>query len=255
MDTFFGKALVAVALVVPAGGALAAEQASERRAIDARVVKIQLDGIINLRVKQGATPSLVLHGERDQLAKVSVTQQGDTLRIDTEKQRFHFGRDNKEMRAELTLPNLNEFTSRGVGSSELHGFSGNDIKLTLDGAGSLTVNSTYKAVVARLGDVGSMTLHSGESDKIDLTMRGAGHIAVNGHSRLLRADMGGVGGLDAKKLRADSVELTMSGLGGASVFASNSASLNLNGLGSATVYGKPPRRHASARGLGSVAWD
>ncbi|MES2898654.1 MAG: DUF2807 domain-containing protein [Pseudomonadota bacterium] len=256
MNKNFGMALVAAALTVSAAGAFAGENTSEGRAVDARVVKVKLSGVINLHIKQGATPSLTLFGERELLNKVSVSQSGDTLTIDTEKRNsWNFGRDKNELRAELTLPNLNEFVSNGVGASEVRGFSGNDVKVILDGAGSVIVSSNYKNVVARLGGVGSMTLNSGEADNVDLNMRGAGQISVNGNAKVLRASLGGVGSLDAKKLQADSVELDMSGLGGASVYAKTSANLKLSGLGSATVYGKPSNRVSTARGLGSVSWQ
>lgn len=257
MNKTFNMALVAAALSVSATAAMAGEVSSEGRAIDARVVKVKLSGVINLNIKQGATPSLTLIGDKELLSKVSVSQAGDTLTIDTEKRNhWNFGGKNKhELRAELTLPNLNEFVSNGVGASELKGFSGNDVKVILDGAGSVILSSNYKNVIARLGGVGSMTLNSGQTEQVDLNMRGAGQISVNGNSKLLRANLGGVGSLDAKKLQADSVELDMSGLGGASVYAKTSANLKLSGLGSATVYGNPTNRTSTSRGLGSVSWQ
>jgi hypothetical protein len=90
---------------------------------------------------------------------------------------------------------------------------------------------------------------------VGLDLRGAGQMVVSGQSRNLNAKLGGIGSLDAQQLRADSVDMDMSGLGGATVYASTSARLHLTGLGSATVYGKPANRSASARGLGSVAWQ
>lgn len=256
MNKTFKTALVAVALSVLASAALAGDSVSEGRAIDARIVKVKLSGVINLNIKQGTTPSLTLIGDKELLSKVSVSQSGDTLTIDTEKRNsWNFGgRDKHELRAELVLPKLSEFISNGVGSSEVKGFSGNDVIVILDGAGSLVLSSNYKNVTARLGGVGSMTLNSGEADNIDLNMRGAGQISVNGNAKLLRANLGGVGSLDAKKLQADTVELDMSGLGGASVYAKTTANLKLSGLGSATVYGKPSNRVSTARGLGSVSW-
>lgn len=255
MIKLFSTALMAAALAAPVA-ATADELVSESRSVDAKVVKVKLGGVINLNVKQGATPSLTIHGDKRYVSKVTVNQSGDTLQIDTESRAWSFGGGNKQsLRAELTLPNLNELVSNGVGSTEVHGFSGNDVALILDGAGSVTVHSNYRNVVARLGGVGSMTLNSGATDKMDLNMRGAGHIAVNGQCKLLRANLGGVGSLDAKKLQADAVELDMSGLGGASVYARSSANLRLSGLGSATVYGKPSNRTATARGLGSVSWE
>lgn len=254
MNKFLGMALTAAALYLPAASALADELVSETRAIDARVVKVKLDGVINLRVKQGATPSLTLYGEKRHLAKVKTNQNGETLRIDNDEGNWRFTSEKHEVRVELTLPNLNEFTSEGVGTTEVSGFTGEKITLALDGAGSVKVNSNYKNINSRLGGVGSMTLNAGSSDLVDLNMRGAGSITINGNSRMLRAKLGGVGSLDAKGLQSDTVDLDMTGLGGATVYAKNAASLRLSGLGSATVYGNPASRNATARGLGNVSW-
>lgn len=255
MNKIISMSMVAAALSIAASGAFA-EQIAQPRTIDARIMKVNLGGIVNLHVKQGQTASLVIIGERDDVSKVNVTRSGDTLNISTEGRNWNFGNGrSKEVRAELTVPNFSELVSHGVGSSEVHGFTGDALKLSLEGAGSVNVNSNYRNVVAKLGGVGSMKLNSGNSDQVDLKLRGAGHIEVKGSSRLLRADLGGVGSLDAQKLQADAVELDMSGLGGASVYAKSSANLKLSGLGSATVYGNPARRTADARGMGSVSWE
>ena len=254
MTPFFATALMATALLGP-GAASAGEQLTESRAIHAGTVKVRLDGVLNLQVRQGATPGLTLHGDKRLLAKVSVSQQGDTVLIDTERQGWNLGRNGGDVRAELTLPALSELSSKGVGTTEVQGFSGKQITLNLDGAGAITVNSDYRNVVARLGGVGKMNLHAGDVDSMDLNLRGAGQITVDGQCRQLRADLGGVGSLDARQLRASAVELDMSGLGGATVHATSSANLRLSGLGSATVYGKPASRSATARGLGSVSWQ
>ena len=87
------------------------------------------------------------------MPKVVATQQGDTLQIDIENnRRFHFGRDSKEqLRAELTLPDLHELTSQGVGTATISGFSGEQIRLSLDGAGTVTLASRYRNINASLG--------------------------------------------------------------------------------------------------------
>ncbi len=256
MNKTFATTLFAAALCA-SGAALADDTVSETRAIDGRVVKIKLDGVINLTVKQGATASMVVIGEKRKVAQVTTTQNGDTLQIDTHNDKHHttinFGKST--LRVELTLPALRELNSAGVGSSDISGFSGESVKLALDGAGSLTVNSHYKNVNASLGGVGSMTLNAGDTDSVDLDMRGAGQIVVSGQSKNLHASLGGVGSLDAKKLQADAIDVDMSGLGSATLYARTSANLNLSGLGSATVYGKPAKRNSTAQGLGKVSWE
>ena len=255
MNTLIGKTIMAALLSTAASGVVA-EQIAQPRTIDARIMKVNLGGVVNLQVRQGPSASLVIIGERDDVAKVKVTRSGDTLNISNEGRSWSLGNSKrKEIRAELTVPNFNELVSNGVGSSEVQGFTGEAVKLSLEGAGAVTVNSNYRKVVAQLGGVGSMKLNAGNADQVDLKLRGAGHIEINGSSRLLRADLGGVGSLDAQKMQADAVELDMSGLGGASVYAKSSANVKLSGLGSATVHGNPAQRTAQASGMGSVNWE
>ncbi|MFL6676365.1 MAG: head GIN domain-containing protein [Massilia sp.] len=255
MNKLLGTALLATTLSVAAHNAVAAEMASENRTVDARVTKVKLGGVVDLRIKQGATPSLVVWGDRDDLAKVSTTQNGDTLQIDTERHRFHWGRDSHKVRADLTVPNLAEFVSQGVGGTDVSGFAGDSLKLSLDGAGAVTLNGRYRTIDARLGGVGGLTLNTGDAERIDLSLRGAGQITARGQAKVLRARLAGVGSLDAQELRADAVDLDLSGLGGASVFAKTSANVNLNGMGSAKVYGNPATRKATSNGMGKVQWQ
>jgi len=254
MHKFVNATMMAVALYATANaaGAAPADIISESRAVDGRIVKVVLDGVIDLKLKQGPRAALVISGDRRYLPKVVVTQRGDTLRIGTDLQGIHIGRP--ALSAELTLPNLAELVSAGVGSAEVTGFSGEKLRVALDGAGALHMNSQYRNLNANLNGAGSMTVNTGVADSVDLNLRGAGQMVVSGESRNLRARLGGVGSLDAQQLKSDSVDVDMTGLGGATVYAKSSASLRLTGLGSATVYGQPASRNASARGLGHVNW-
>jgi hypothetical protein len=254
MQKLLTAALVAGSLAFTATPAHAAEAARENRNIDARVTKVKLGGVVDLVVRQGATPSLIVSGDRQYISRITTAQRGDTLEIGTES----FNTRNRDMehklRAELTVPNLAEFMSHGVGSSTVTGFSGNAVKLALDGAGSVTVDSGFRQIDARLGGVGGMTINGVRADKVDLDMRGAGRMTVKGEAKLLHANLAGVGSLDAQGLRAETVDLDLTGLGSASVHASRAADVNLSGLGSATVYGNPAQRNANASGLGKVSW-
>lgn len=237
------------------GIALAAseENGTETRVVDARVVRVKLDGVIDLKLRQGPVPLLVITGDTRYLAKTTTIQSGDTLNIDTENHGFKM-RTQARLRAELTLPHLREVSSESVGFTEISGFSGDELELSLDGAGSMKVISDYKVVTARLGGVGSMNIQGVNSDGIDLNLRGAGYVTLAGRSKWLKASLGGLGGLDAQQLQAETVTLELSGLGNATVTARQSANLSLSGLGSVTVYGKPLNRTVSVDGLGKVSW-
>lgn len=254
MNRFVNATMMAVAMYANAAGAApAGDIISESRAVDGRIVKVVLDGVIDLKIRHGAQAALVISGDRRYLPNVTVTQRGDTLRIGTDLHGIHMSSPN--LTAELTLPNLSELVSAGVGSAEVQGFSGEKLRVALDGAGAVHLRAQYRNVNANLNGAGSMTVDTGSADSVDLNLRGAGQMVVRGESRNLRARLGGVGSLDAQQLKSDSVDVDMTGLGGATVYAKTSASLRLTGLGSATVYGQPASRSASARGLGHVNWQ
>jgi hypothetical protein len=243
----------AVFIALIGGAAAAEENATETRAVDARVVRVSLDGVIDLKLKQGPVALLVLTGDARYQAKTTTIQSGDTLNIDTEVRGFKLGR-NARVRAELTLPKLREVSSESVGFTEIAGFNGDELELSLDGAGSMKVVCDYKVVNATLGGVGSMNIQGVNSEGIDLNLRGAGYVTLSGRSKWLKANLGGLGGLDAQQFQADTVTVDLSGLGNATVTARQSANLNLSGLGSVTVYGKPQNRSVSVDGLGRVSW-
>lgn len=254
----FLKLGVAAAFFASASVALAGPSeapVAEKRNVDASVQRVKLDGIIDLKLKQGAVATLVVIGEKGLLIKTTTEQQGDTLTIGMETVKgIKFGNNKKGVRAELTLPMLREVSSESVGTTEVSGFSGDDLALVLDGAGSMKVNCNYKTIHATLGGVGHMSIQGANTEGIDLNLRGAGYVTLKGHSKWLKASLGGLGGLDAQHFHVENVNLDLSGLGNASVSARQSANLSLSGLGSVTVYGKPANRSVSVDGLGKVNW-
>ncbi|KQV58971.1 MULTISPECIES: GIN domain-containing protein [unclassified Duganella] len=253
MKKFFTATMMTAMMFAAGGIAHAEEIITEARTVDGRPVKVVLDGVVDLKLKQGA-PALVLSGDKRYLQKITVTQNGDTIRIGTENMRgIHIGPRN--LKAELSLPQLRELVSAGVGSAEVKGFDGDEVRLSLEGAGAVSMASRFKKVDARLTGVGSMTVSDTQADVVDLNLKGAGQIAISGQSKQLNARLGGIGSLDAKQLQSDSVDADMTGLGSATFNAKTSANLRLSGMGSATVYGKPANRQSTARGMGSVSWN
>lgn len=253
MKKFFTASMITAALLATGGAARADEIITEARTVEGRPVKVVLDGIVDLKLKQGA-PALQVSGDKRYIQKITVTQNGDTIRIGTESMRgIHMG--SRNLKAELSLPQLRELVSAGVGSAEVRGFDGDEVRLSLEGAGSVNMASRFKKVDARLTGVGSMSVSETQAETVDLNLKGAGQISISGQSKNLYAKLGGIGSLDAKQLQSENVDADMTGLGSATFNAKTSANLRLSGMGSATVYGKPATRNSTARGLGSVSWN
>jgi hypothetical protein len=229
-------------------GAVHAQEVTESRPVDARVVRVKLDGTIDLRLRQGSVAALTITGDQRAIARVSTVQSGDLIELDNP------GSRRAPLRAELVLPQLREVVSEGLGTAEVSGFSGEDIQITLEGAGSMKVVCDYRHLKANLGGIGSMHLWVSDNDSVNLDLGGAGYVTLGGRSKLLKASLGGLGGLNAQQFQAESVDIDLSGLGNATVHARSNAKLSLSGLGSVTVYGKPQHRDVSVDGLGKVSW-
>lgn len=256
MTHYFRLCLAGLCMLAPLGAATAAPElasGSATRALDARVVRVKIDGVVDLRLRQGSPASLVLSGDPRWIEQMRAQQNGDTVVIGSDMQGVRMQR-HSPVRAEIVLPNLREVSSESVGTTEITGFRGDELELSLDGAGSMNVNVQYRLISASLGGVGSMKLAGGNSEGISLDLQGAGYVTLAGRSKWLKAELGGLGGLDAQAFTADSVTLDLSGLGNATVTAHQSVNLNLSGMGSVTVYGKPLSRKVSVDGLGKVSW-
>jgi hypothetical protein len=236
--------------LLPLTSAFAETLASESRTIDANVQKIMLDGVVNVTIKQGATASLVVHGEKDQLALITTSQSGDVLRIGSENHRTN----KAKLRAEVTIPQLQEFIANGVGKSEVSGFTGESLRLDLKGAGSISFQGSYKDFRSHLSGVGSMTLNLSNNDNTDFKLSGLGSAVLKGQGKKLRADLSGLGSLDAEHFNADALDLRVKGMGSATAYAKQTATVNLAGMGSATIYGSPQTRNANRSGMGSITW-
>lgn len=235
------------------GARAADDTVTETRAVDARVLRVKLDGVLDLKLRRGDTPSLTIISDKRYISRITATQTGDTLHLDSDGRGFKFNRGSTA-RVELVLPNLRQVVSDGVGTTEVTGFTGEDLELTLEGAGSMKVVCDYRNMRVNLGGVGSMHVWASDTDTVELDLQGAGYVTIGGRSKMLKATLGGLGGLNAQQFKADSVSVELSGLGNATVTASENATLNLSGLGSVTVYGKPVNRNVSVDGLGKVSW-
>lgn len=254
----FGLALAAFCSFVQAAPA-APDVASENRPVGPQVVRVRLDGLVDLVIRQGSPASLVLRGDPKWVRRTTTEQSGDTLNIETEMRQVRLTdrlamHEMSGLHAELTLPQLRGVASESLGSTVVTGFSGDDLDLALDGAGSMHVNGNYKRVTADVGGVGGLNITGLNAETIEINLHGAGGITLSGRTKLLKADLGGLGGLNAQQFMAENVNLDLSGLGSATVTAHQNAVLNLSGMGSVTVYGKPQGRKVTLEGLGKVSW-
>lgn len=225
---------------------------NETRKIDAMVTSLDLNGPIDLVLRQGPVPSLRVHGEQRSLANIETLQDGRDLTIRTKGMLLN---PRHRLQVELVLPQLSELILRGNGNAKVSGFNGERMELQLNGSGNAAFNGRYRRLEASVRGSGELDLNAGNSEYVELDMRGSGRITASGSCKTMVANLNGSGDLDARHLAADKVDATVRGSGTGRVFARNWVEVMLNGSGNMHVYGSPGDRTVTRNGSGSVHWE
>jgi hypothetical protein len=224
---------------------------SETRPVSGDVEVIDLNGPIDLTLRQGATARLEVKGEQRLLANIDTSSNGDTLHIGTTGMLLYH---RQPIQVVLTLPTLRELHVRGDGDSTVNGFSGDAIEVRMEGRGSLKFNGRFSEVDAVVRGTGEVEMNGGASTKVEATVEGSGKLTVVGSAKQLKAVLAGSGDLSARHMKAGVVDLTMMGSGSAAVNATERLHATLLGTGDIDVYGKPAAREVTINGSGSVSY-
>ncbi|MES2759224.1 MAG: head GIN domain-containing protein [Pseudomonadota bacterium] len=225
---------------------------SDTRSLGKNIRAIDLDGPIDMTLRHGAVPSLVVRGEQRLLANVETTTGSDgTLHIRPAGMLlFH----RQPIEVTLVLPSIEDVAVRGSGESTINGFSGERIDVELTGSGNLKFNGRFRHVRASINGSGELEMNGGSSDKVEVVLVGSGNMTVVGSSKQFKAEQSGTGDIYARHLSADQVDLKLAGTGDASITAQKSAHIVLRGAGDVVVYGGPADRTVDRHGSGEVVF-
>lgn len=228
------------------------EVASETRSVGKSIRAIDLSGPIDLTLRQGAVPSLVVRGEQRMLGNVETISGNDgTLHIGTTGMLLYH---RQPLQVTLVLPSIEDITVHGSGTSTINGFSGERIEVNLNGSGNVKFNGRYKDVEAGIHGSGELEMNGGASDKVEVAVVGSGKMTVVGSCKEFKAEQTGSGDLNARHLSADEANLQLMGSGEAVVTARKVANVTVRGSGDVLVYGAPNERNVSRNGSGEVTF-
>lgn len=225
------------------------ELASETRPVPASATQIELNGAIDMTLRQGAVASLTVRGEQRLLGNVDTSQDGNTLQIAVKGMLLH---KRLPLQVILVLPAIDTVRIRGSGESTVNGFSGERLDVQLDGSGTVKFSGRFKDVNAQVRGTGEMEMNGGASDTVEVGLAGSGHMTVVGSCRQFKANQTGSGELDAEHLAADAATVDLRGSGTSIVQAIKSAEVTVRGSGDVSVVGNPPERIVSRTGSGGV---
>ena len=223
--------------------------ASETRTVEASITRIDLTGPIDLTLRQGAVPSLMVRGEKRMIGNVETEQSGNRLEIATKGMLLHH---RTPLQVTLVLPSLESISINGSGASTVNGFIGDKANVELHGSGNLKFNGRYREVTAGIHGSGEVEVNGGASEKVAVEVVGSGQMTVVGSTDDFRVEQTGSGDLNARHLAAKEANVELMGSGTSIVQARETAEISLRGSGDITVYGSPGTRNVSKTGSGDV---
>ncbi|MDB5960158.1 MAG: hypothetical protein JWP59_1452 [Massilia sp.] len=226
---------------------------SQTREVGADIQEIDLDGPIDLTLRQGASPSLQVKGEARLLGNVDTSDNGEgVLHIGTTGMLLHH---RQPLQVVLVLPSLRELRVRGSGDSTVNGFSGDAIAVHMEGTGTVKFNGRYRQVDASVRGSGAVEMNGGTSGKVEVRVEGSGKMTVVGSASELNATVAGSGDINARHLAADVVNLELMGSGSAVVNAQRRLDATVRGSGDVKVFGNPLERSVTVNGSGDITYQ
>lgn len=223
---------------------------AENRPLQGGIRAVHLSGPIDMTLRQGAVPSLIIKGEQRFMANIHTWTEGDgALHIGPRGMLLHH---RQPLQAILVLPTLDTLVVRGSGDSTINGFAGERITVELHGAGNLKFNGRFKEVAARLRGSGDIELNGGTSEQVTLSVMGSGDVTVVGSADLFEIDHTGSGDVDAEHLASTDARVNLRGSGSVVANVRNKIDARMRGSGSVIVYGDPLERNVQGNSSGEV---
>ena len=154
--------------------------------------RLELNGPMNVEIRQGATQRLVVIAEDNLIDLVEADTEGDVLTLET---RGAF-RTRIGLRGVLTVPSLEAAAIRGSGDIDLPGWNAEALGLRVIGSGDIRLGGTVDTVDAHVMGSGDIDLRSASVREANARVNGSGDIRLGSLDRLV-ARVSGSGDIDA----------------------------------------------------------
>ncbi len=213
---------------------------------------------MDVEVKVGNAPSLVIEGDNNLVPLVHTEVRGDTLRVWTEDRID----SRNPIHVRYTVQRLDNLESTGSVRTEVQGLAGGPLAVSHTGSGYLELRGrvdqlnlrhtgsgqlyadgleSKSAVVDMVGS-GRVSIGSVRGDSLRVSSSGSGSFYARGIVRTLEVQMHGSGSAQLNDLRADEANITSNGSGGVQAWVQHKVDARANGSGRIAVTGNPSQR-------------
>ncbi|AWH85451.1 DUF2807 domain-containing protein [Flavobacterium album] len=206
----------------------------EKRKIGPDYSKIKVTGNFEVSLISGDTGTLSMEGEENLLPLVTTEVKNGTLFIGSENDKFLTPSRNRKITIKVPVNALSEVFLKGSGSINVKNRVKNDIKLLLDGCGSINV--------------------SVNTDNVEACVLGSGEIKIDGQAQSFECKVVGSGIIKAYDLKAPNVNAVVSGAGDVEANSSKKLKGRISGSGNIAFAGEPSETDLKHSGTGKFTF-
>ena len=194
--------------------------------------QIDLRGSDDVDVRVGTGFSIRAEGPSEQLDRLRIERDGDTLDIGRKNGKGFGWNKGANVKVYVTLPRLTEANVSGSGNMAVDRVEGSAFEGGIAGSGNLTIAAVQV-----------------ESAKFSIA--GSGTARASGSARDLSVEIAGSGNVEASKLQAKSAKVEIAGSGSVRAVVDGPAEVDMMGSGDVDL-GPRSRCTTSKMGSGSV---
>ncbi|MFZ5705543.1 MAG: head GIN domain-containing protein [Pseudomonadota bacterium] len=197
-----------------------AETAASRNFAVAGFSRIVVEGPYDVEVRTGGRPEASARGPQDQLDRLIIAVDGDTLVVKTRRSAWSWNAGRNATRVAITAPALRSVQLSGSGNIVLDQAKGPAFSAGVSGSGDM-----------RIGRI--------DADKLSLRVTGSGDLAASGTVQNVEASVTGSGDIMARDLTTGGLIATVTGSGDIDIGAARTAKATVTGSGDIRVGGRP----------------
>lgn len=218
---------------------------------------------MDVEVKVGGAPGLVIEGDSNLVPLVRTEVQGETLRIYTDERMS----SSQRIRIRYSAPRLYNLETNGSVHTDVQGLAGDPLQVSHSGSGRLEMRGNVNRLDIRhsgsgqlyadglesrsakvnMSGSGKVNIGSVRGDALRLSATGSGSFYARGIVRTLEVQLTGSGSAQLADLRTDEANITSNGSGGVYAWVQQKVDARANGSGRIAVSGNPAQRNVFGR--------
>jgi hypothetical protein len=166
---------------------------TETRAV-ASFDAIEFEGDARLEISVGEPAEVVIRGQPGVVKSTLTRVAGNTLHIEVGRKNWNWSKDRQRLTLQIKVPQLRSLRLDGGNVVRLKGFKGGESSISVNGAASIRASGELDQLTVHLAGAGHADLSRLAANAAKVTVDGVGSVLVNSKESL-DATMNGVGAI------------------------------------------------------------